>query len=392
MLIIAGDWAPGLTNVDVMIANKVILANLEGPVLHQNNNLNKSLKAGPSLFTNSMPQSSTFIFSLANNHIMDYDVSGLNETIHSLKKNNIHYCGAGHSIKEAREHLVIEEGGSKIGIISCCEAQFGVARNNQTGVAEFGPWVYKAIKDLAQKVDSVIISVHAGVEDSPWPSPFIRDLYRSYIDAGATIIHGHHAHVPQGYEEYNDGLIFYGMGNFAVDPVKWWNRQNGLWSVGADMDLNSKPFQWKLKTFEIRHESGSKSISIEESLPEEYEHHMKYLECCNRPLHDDSLFDSLWQEVAIRAFYHYGGHYMDFLPQNSFGGIIKKFVKNIKSCAFENKTGFNKITQQKQLLYYHMLACESHRQMLTTALGVLSEEIKDLRSEESSRLADEMLL
>jgi len=38
-----------------------------------------------------------------------------------------------------------------------------------------------------------------------------------------------------------------------------------------------------------------------------------------------------------------------------------------------------------------MLACESHRQMLITALGVLSGEIKDLRGEESSALADEML-
>jgi poly-gamma-glutamate synthesis protein (capsule biosynthesis protein) len=251
--------------------------------------------------------------------------------------------------------------------------------------------MYQEIKNLAGHVDVVIVSVHAGIEDSPWPSPYIRNLYRSFIDAGATIIHGHHAHVPQGYEEYHNGLILYGMGNFAVDPVKWGSYKNGLWSIGAAIDLNSIPFQWKLITFEIRHNSGSNSISIEESFPEEYERHNKYLELCNRPFHDDLFFDSLWQEVAVRAYFKYGGHYLGLLSQNSLGRIIKSCVINCKSCLSGNTFDNNQTKNQKQLLSYVMLACESHRQMLTTALGVLSGEIKDLRGEESSALVDEML-
>jgi len=46
---------------------------------------------------------------------------------------------------------------------------------------------------------------------------------------------------------------------------------------------------------------------------------------------------------------------------------------------------------QRLLLYYHMMAYESHRQILTTALGVLSGEITDLRSVETCRFADEMI-
>lgn len=392
---IVGDVVTGNKFASIafpILPNQLIFANLEGPLLSQNHSYFAIPKVGPSLYSSFLPQNiSSYIFSLANNHTMDYGKVGLDTTINVLRQKGMHYCGAATSVSSAREPLIIKDRETSIGIISCCEAQFGVARNNQPGVAEFGPWIYKVIKNLSQIVDCIIVSVHAGVEDSPWPSPFIRDLYRSYIDAGATIIHGHHAHVPQGYEEYNDGLIFYGLGNFAVDPEMWKNYPNGLWSIGADINLNTKPLQWEFKTFEIRHKSGGRNISIEESNPEEYEEHIKFIELCNRPFHDDLFFDSLWQEVAIRAYFKYGGHYMDFLPPNSLGSIVKKCVHNCKPYFFGNKVEYNQITQQKQLLYYHMVTCESHRQMLTTALGVLSGEIKDLRSEESSALVDEML-
>lgn len=35
------------------------------------------------------------------------------------------------------------------------------------------------------------------------------------IDAGASLILGHHPHILQGIERYNDGLVLYSLGNFA---------------------------------------------------------------------------------------------------------------------------------------------------------------------------------
>jgi len=313
-MMLVGDYVPESYTVHLKRPERLILANLEGPLLPQTHFYLSDPKAGPSLYSCFLPEKTdNYIFSLANNHIMDYGEPGLVTTINELQQKGTRYCGAGTSLPSARKALIIRHEKITLGIISCCEAQFGVARWHQAGVAEFGPWMYQEIKNLARHVDVVIVSVHAGIEDSPWPSPYIRNLYRSFIDAGATIIHGHHAHVPQGYEEYHNGLILYGMGNFAVDPVKWGSYKNGLWSIGAAIDLKSIPFQWKLITFEIRHNSGSNSISIEESFPEEHERHNKYLELCNRPFHDDLFFDSLWQEVAVRAYFKYGGHYLGLL-------------------------------------------------------------------------------
>jgi len=390
---VVGDWAPGTKYIEVTIRGDLVLANLEGPVLPNSHPFIAAPKAGPSIYSCELPSdTANCIFSLANNHTMDYGLPGFEATLTSLNQRNIKFCGAGKNIQEARLPLIVQNNDVTIGIISCCEAQFGVATRSTAGVAEFGPWIYRAIGDLSETVDAVIVSVHAGVEDSPWQSPYIRDLYRSFVDAGATVVHGHHAHIPQGYEKYRNGVIFYGMGNFAVDPDKWKNYPNGMWSLGADIDFSSPSLQWRPITYEIRHKPGSDRILIEESSREGFEHHTRYLEICNHPLSDEVLFNALWQEVALRAYYACGGKYMNFIGSSDPGrfGSIKEGLSKIRKAVIMRNANTHPDTQ-RLLLYYVMIACESHRQMLITALGVLSGEIADLRTNETCRLADEMM-
>jgi len=302
-------------------------------------------------------------------------------------------CGAGNDIQEARRPIVVKDKESNVGIISCCEAQFGVARQNSGGVAEFGPWIYQSIRDLRLRVDAVIVSCHAANEDSPWPSPYIRELYKSFIDAGASVVHGHHSHVPQGYESYCDGIIFYGMGNYAVDPDKWRSYYNGLWSFSADVDFSTIPVSWQPLTFEIHEQSGTGTIVIEESNYEEQEHHRRYLNECNYPFDNHDLFNSLWHEIALRIYYHHGADYMRFYTPNKKG--LNLHIRNglslLKRAMINGIASPSNLSQYDYLLWYHMIACESHRQMLSTALGILSGEIKDLRTKETQRLADEMM-
>jgi len=316
-MILCGDWSPGACSVRINFDSKLKLgqglyiANLEGPILTKDHDLVARPKAGPVLFSSQLPENpEKFVFSLANNHLMDYNFPGLASTLCLMHEQGCRSCGAGIDENSARNPIVVDDNGIQVGIVSCCEAQFGVSRNNSAGVAEFGPWVYRSISDLLQIVEIVIVSIHAGVEDSPWPSPYIQNLYRSFIDAGATVVHGHHAHVPQGYEEYGKGVIFYGMGNFAVDPDKWCSEPNTLWSLAAELDFGSHPLRWKPLTLEIRHEPGSGLILIEESNSDELVSRKHYLDRCNRPFDEPNLFAGLWQEVAIRAYHHYGAKYM----------------------------------------------------------------------------------
>lgn len=394
-MILVGDWSPVNHSVTIklMSAQNLYLANLEGPILRPDQHFAPYVKAGPNLFSSELPNGNElFVFSMANNHIMDYGSLGLDNTITLLDKNDFKACGAGNNIYDARRPVIIEDNGVQVGIIACCEAQFGVARRNSAGTAEFGPWVYPAIRDLCKKVDAVIVTCHAAVEDAPWPSPYIHDLYHSFIDAGAAVVHGHHAHVPQGYEFYGEGLILYGMGNFAVDPKQWFDSPNGMWSLAAEIDFRHKPAHCRLMTIEIRNQTGSETIVIEESNADEQVRHKHYLKLCNLPFDNAEMLDALWQEVAMRIYYSYGARYMGFSAdyQNERHRQVKMGLSMIQKAIFNRKIPFCP-GKHNFLLLYNMMACESHRQMLTTVLGILAGEFEDLRTEETRELADEMM-
>ncbi|NLE45724.1 MAG: CapA family protein [Chloroflexi bacterium] len=181
-MLLVGDWAPGDKQVVLVHEGSTVLANLEGPVLPLAHSCAAVSKAGPCLFSLAVPdKSQCFVFSLANNHIMDYGLSGLDATLSLLAQKGFRSCGAGKDICDARKPIICRDDDVQLGIIACCEAQFGVARRDSAGVAEFGPWVYRTIRQLRETVEVVIVSVHAAVEDSPWPSPYIRELYRSKV-------------------------------------------------------------------------------------------------------------------------------------------------------------------------------------------------------------------
>lgn len=398
-MLLLGDWVPA--DKEVSIAFEVqghCLLNLEAPILQNLNAYVPLPKAGPRLSSTRVPQlGGDTVVCLANNHIMDYGEAGLRDTCQILHSSGSLFCGAGDDTRNAQQPVLLQDRGIHVGIISCCEAQFGVARHNSPGVAEFGPWVYEAIRSLNQQGAAVIISIHAAVEESPWPYPYLQELYRSYIDAGATVVHGHHAHVPQGFEEYGGGLILYGLGNFAVDPDKWHAYPNGLWSLGAEIDLSISPVRWQLRTFEIRYTLGSNTIRIEESSRGEHAEHLDYFARCNYPLSNSEFLAAMWQEVALRTYHRHGANYMGFgTPPLAQSGknrfALRRRLTTIRNALLNYPKDLpTKVNQHQHLLWYHMIACESHRQMLSTALGVLSGEIPDLRTPETQQLADRMM-
>ena len=182
-----------------------------------------------------------------------------------------------------------------------------MATRSRPGTARIGPWLYEAIRRLSLKCEAVIVSVHAGSEMSLWPAPSIQELYRSLIQAGATVVHGHHSHVPQGVEEYAEGLIVYGAGNFLVDPAHWQTHANTLWSLGVEVDLAATPLKHRLLTFEIRTRADG-SLLTEPSTDDEFAQHQPYLKAAQEPLSDPDLLESLWHKTSLHNFEtFYGG-------------------------------------------------------------------------------------
>ena len=377
----------------------LLLFNLETPIIKEEASAIK--KAGPHLFSKELVlpvvnTESPLVANLANNHIMDYGDEGLKNTLAECSKKNVFVIGAGENLEQARLPIIIEVNSKKIGIIGCCETQFGISTPWKSGVASIGPGIYSAIRDLKDKVDVIIISIHGASEMSPWPSPGWQDLLRSFIDAGADMVHGHHSHVPQGYEEYNDGLIFYGLGNFVVDPKIWKDQPNTLWSIVPKINVASEKLKYLITT-SIISEDNDNSILVTCSNSEEFGKHKKYLEICNKPLNDKKLLTALWQEVSIRMYYLHYANYLNFPEGNQewetlgIRNRLKSFLVGIREGIEGKKYLATKSTQSELLLWYVLFACESHRNSIATALGVLSGELDDMRTYETRALADEMM-
>ena len=76
------------------------------------------------------------------------------------------------------------------------------------------------VRAARRKADIVIVSLHWGTEYAREPDPEQRAFAHQLIDAGATLVLGHHPHTPQPVERYHHGLIAYSLGNFVFDPTR----------------------------------------------------------------------------------------------------------------------------------------------------------------------------
>ena len=66
-----------------------------------------------------------------------------------------------------------------------------------------------------QGADIVVVSFHWGMEGYFYHTYDQASYAYDAIDYGADIVYGHHPHVLQPIEEYNGGIIYYSLGNFA---------------------------------------------------------------------------------------------------------------------------------------------------------------------------------
>ena len=179
-----------------------------------------------SLYHKSSPESLKFIeknfknpiLSLANNHMQDYGINGLVDTLKYLNKKRIDYVGAGHKEEEASKYIIVGEE-IKVGILALqyydkikpakdtpgvfCERQSKILKNR--------------IKELKTKVDYIVLIYHGGYEFINVPLKFTKRQLRKYIDIGVDVVVSHHSHLVQGYEKYKGKFIFYSLGNFIFD-------------------------------------------------------------------------------------------------------------------------------------------------------------------------------
>lgn len=221
---------------DILKKGDVVFGNLEESITSSTHSLTDVYHSGKIVLKNDIESIAGInyagfnMFSLANNHIMDYYDKGLTDTIDILDKNKIVHSGAGINLDEARKPAVIEKNGKKIAMLAYTDMAeilykgnpkiSFVADKNKAGVASRAmdiELIKEDIDNIKQDADILIISLHWGIEESFDVLPEQRAFAYSLLDQGADIIIGHHPHQAQGIEIYKGKPIIYSMGNFIFD-------------------------------------------------------------------------------------------------------------------------------------------------------------------------------
>jgi poly-gamma-glutamate synthesis protein (capsule biosynthesis protein) len=207
-----GDTLPVLRAADLRIVNlECSLAGTTSPVWKSG-----SVFKGRPEHVRGLTAVPFEIVTLANNHVFDYGTGAFRETLTLLGDHGIRSVGAGMSAEEARRPLVFAVNGVRIGIVNFSEGEDLTAAVSGPGV--FG-WdvdaVVESIHAMRPDVDIILVVCHGGVEYIPFPPPYLADAFRRAAEAGADLVIGHHAHVPQGVQFVNGVPICYSLGNFV---------------------------------------------------------------------------------------------------------------------------------------------------------------------------------
>lgn len=154
---------------------------------------------------------------IANNHIFDYGKEGYELTKQILESNDIEWFGGeGKSIRICnKKNSIALEG-------FCCYST-NPRRNVHYGKYGINEFDVDVVADKLQKYNEdhilPILSIHAGIEHVNFPDIMNIEVARYFAEKTSYIYYGHHPHVVQGLEFYQNSLIAHSLGNFIFDDI-----------------------------------------------------------------------------------------------------------------------------------------------------------------------------
>lgn len=202
------------------------------------------------------------IVNIATNHMLDQGSSGLEDTIDYWQtKEDITMIGGYENEEAYLEPCIIEKNGITMALLSYTYSTNGIAPSASSEAVV--PYIDKEtiredIRRVHDLADTVIVSIHWGVENSFTPTAEQTDLAQMMCDEGVDVIIGTHPHVIQPVEWFtsedgNETLCIYSLGNFVASMMKAANMVGGM------------------ATFDIVKQNGE--VSIENVIFEPVVHH-----------------------------------------------------------------------------------------------------------------------
>ena len=205
---------------DVSTSADFGFVNLETPVAPAHSHGSKPFMFdAPIALLDALKASGIKIVSFANNHVMDQGWAGFAETREHLRERGTALCRLRrHGASRAWQPVIIEANGIKVGWLGMTRWLNGNRNPDKDdqphvnffpypgesggapGMDEAG--VLDAVKAARAQCDLLVVSIHWGIEYAPAPRPEDVEIAHKMLEAGATVIVGHHPHVLQPVETY----------------------------------------------------------------------------------------------------------------------------------------------------------------------------------------------
>jgi poly-gamma-glutamate capsule biosynthesis protein CapA/YwtB (metallophosphatase superfamily) len=218
------------------------------------------------------------IVSFANNHVMDQGWAGFAETREHLHDEGLLFAGSGDTAQTTWQPVITEANGIKVGWLGMTRWLNGNRNPDKDELphVNFFPYpgesggapgadearVLEAVKAARAQCDFLVVSIHWGIEYAPAPRPEDVEMAHKMLEAGASVVVGHHPHVLQPVETYKtqDGrntVIFYSLGNFL-------SNQSRTYVDGLMPDKNGDPRDEMIGLFSaVRKDYGPAGVRVE---------------------------------------------------------------------------------------------------------------------------------
>lgn len=177
---------------------------------------------------------------LANNHALDFGEEALLDTFDHLEGAGIAPVGAGPDEQSARAPATLESNGFRLAVLGVSDhPRDFAAAPDRPGIAYADlragapDWLKDSVGEASEEADAVLVSPHWGPNMTPQPVAHVRSGAEALVEAGATVVAGHSAHVFHGVQ----GRVLFDLGDFvddyAVNP-RLRNDLGLLWLVELD--------------------------------------------------------------------------------------------------------------------------------------------------------------
>ena len=215
-----------------------VIANLEGPLSDHDHNNDRfecfAFNGNPSS-ADLLIKSNINVVSIANNHILQHGIEGMNRTVDMLQKKRIKVLGMNPEYNKDKV-VIIEQDNQRIALIaaSCIKDNFIKDQNLYTFFDKNK--ISKMITELRKECTAIILLLHWGNEGDLFATEDQKELAHLLIDSGVDLLIGHHPHVLFEIERLHNKLIAYSLGNFVFD-LSWEKKFKK--SIILDIQMNS---------------------------------------------------------------------------------------------------------------------------------------------------------